>query len=317
MEIIATMGPSTANIKIMKDMINAGVTIWRKNLSHGNLEDHLNYIELARKTNTKIMLDTAGPEIRVKLQKEIEVEEGDVLVIGKDIDFTEKIKLKDQCSVMIDDGDILSVHCNGELKIQNKGVIKDNKRLNFPYTKVELPVLTKNDEEILKHVNYDYVALSFTQGIEDIEKVKSINPRTKIIAKIESHEGVENIDAILEHSDGVMVARGDLALEVPFYVVPAIQRYILEKARPQNKPVYIATQMLKSMVTAPMPTRAEANDVFTAVYTGAKGIMLSETATGENPAHIIKTAKQIIDTAEKFKEKGFLKTYQEIINETE
>jgi pyruvate kinase len=330
-KIIATMGPAVAKKDILKSIILEGVNIIRINFSHGSHEEHLKEIELVREvnkelnTNIAILADLQGPKLRIG-----EVENNAILLNDGDEVFfvTEKCMgtkehlymtyqefprdVKVGEFVLVDDGKIKLevVETNGKDKVKAKvvygGVLSSKKGVNLPNTKVSLPSLTEKDrldaEFALDH-DVDWIALSFVRTVTDVVDLQKINKQKKkhawVISKIEKPEALEEIDNIIDMSQGVMIARGDLGVEVPYDQVPLIQKNIIKKCIAQSKPVIVATQMMESMITNFRPTRAEATDVANAVIDGADTLMLSgETSVGKYPVDTIKAMHSIINWTE-------------------
>lgn len=330
-KIVATMGPASANKDVLLAMIKAGVNVCRLNFSHGKPEDHKKFIDLIReintdhKTNVAILADLQGPKIRIGLVKD----GGIHLVNGTRINITTHECIGDDNRIyityesfpqdvqaneiiLLDDGKIQmrvietnkkdSVLC----EIVHGGILTSRKGVNLPNTKVSIPSLTEDDIANLKYAldwDVDWVGLSFVRNAGDISDLKRIIAQSgkaaKVIAKIEKPEAIENIDAIIAATDGVMVARGDLGVELPLEEVPLLQKMIARKCREASKPVIVATQMLESMITTPRPTRAEVNDVANSVLDGADAVMLSgETSVGEFPLIVIETMAKIVRNVE-------------------
>jgi len=330
-KIICTIGPASQKVDQMVDLINAGMDVARLNFSHGTQDDHLaaiNNIRHAGKLANElvgIMQDLCGPKIRTgKLRnKQVELKEGaritftidDVIGDEKRIATTyhelpKDVKVGD--IILLDDG-ILSVRVITKTKtdveciVVTGGVLKENKGMNLPGIKLSTPSITEKDIEDLKFGlkhDIDFVALSFVRSADDIRQLrKIIQQQTKlqvpIIAKIEKKEAVESIDAIIAESDAVMVARGDLGVEMMPEDVPILQKMIVRKCNEAGVPVIIATQMLESMIENPRPTRAEASDVANAVLDGADAVMLSaETSVGKYPVEAVRTMDNIIRRSE-------------------
>lgn len=331
-KILATVGPSSNNYRTLLDLVKAGVDAFRLNFSHGTHEGHLKvfeyiqYINKKYKTNISILADLQGPKLRVG---EIEngkmpLRKGDILTFVNEpcIGNSEKIYMsykqfakdvKVGEKVLIDDGNVqlLVKETNGvdtvKLEVLYGEFLSSRKGVNLPQTNVSLPSLTEKDlrdlDFILEH-EFNWIALSFVRSPEDIldlrRRIKARNARAKIIAKIEKPEAIANIDAIIDVTDGVMVARGDLGVEVPMQRLPMLQKMIVEKCIKKAKPVIVATQMMDSMIKNPTPTRAEIIDVANAVIDGADVVMLSgETAMGIHPVKVVQAMNDIIDEAEK------------------
>ncbi|MFS2187806.1 pyruvate kinase [Mucilaginibacter sp. Mucisp84] len=332
-KIVATMGPASAKKDVLLAMIKAGVNVCRLNFSHGKPEDHKVVIDLIReineqyKTNVGILADLQGPKIRIGLVKD----GGIHLVNGTHIKITthECIGNDEQIYItydtfpqdvqaneiiLLDDGKLqLRVIETNKIdtvicEVVHGGILTSRKGVNLPNTKVSIPSLTEEDlinlEFALKQ-DVEWIGLSFVRTGEDIIDLKRIIARNgsaaKVIAKVEKPEAIENIDAIIAATDGVMVARGDLGVEMPLEEVPLLQKMIARKCRAASKPVIVATQMLESMITTPRPTRAEVNDVANSVLDGADAVMLSgETSVGEFPVIVIETMAKIVRNVEEF-----------------
>lgn len=329
-KIVCTVGPSSQKVTVLMKMMQAGMNVARLNFSHGTHEDHSRRLELireaARKTgkNIAIMLDTKGPEIRLKyLEKEsVYLEAGKkVILTVEDVKGNENIlpvtyrglprDVYPGDRVLIADGLIeLRVlekdRKNVECEIINGGEITSQKGVNLPGVVVNMPAVTDRDiEDILFGIEkgMDFIAASFIRKANDVLAIRQIVEESgadlDIIAKIESREGLNNIDEIIKVSDGIMVARGDLGVEIPVEEVPLVQKTITEKCNKAGKPVIIATQMLESMIHNPRPTRAEATDIANAIFDGTDAIMLSgETAAGKYPVEAVETMARIAMKAE-------------------
>lgn len=326
-KIIATIGPATSSYAKLKEIIKEGVDVCRLNFSHGAYEDHEKAILNIRKINEElnsfvgILLDLQGPKLRIG-----EVENNSiVLENGKEITITtqeyigtaDKLYIKYDMltkdikkghKILLDDGKVelkvLDIINRKEIKAKviHGGPLSSKKGFNLPQTNLSIPSITKKDvadiEFGLKH-NVEWLGLSFVRKAEEIHELKNIiarhEKRTKIVAKIEKPEAVKNIDTIIAVADAVMVARGDLGVEVPLEEVPLIQKDIVRKCIKASKPVIIATQMMESMIHSATPTRAETNDVANAVLDGADAVMLSaETSVGAHPVAAIKTMERIV-----------------------
>ncbi|WP_448700911.1 pyruvate kinase [Mucilaginibacter sp. AW1-3] len=330
-KIVATMGPASAKKDVLLSMIKAGVNVCRLNFSHGRPQDHQKTIDIIREINDKykinvgILADLQGPKIRIGLVKD----GGIHLVNGTRINMTTQECIGDDNQIYITyDTFPQDVHANEIIllddgKIQMKvvetnrkdtvvcevvhgGILTSRKGVNLPNTKVSIPSLTEEDlinlDFALKN-DVEWIGLSFVRTAEDIVELKRIISRSgkssRVIAKIEKPEAIANIDAIIAATDGVMVARGDLGVEMPLEEVPLLQKMIAKKCRNASKPVIIATQMLESMITTPRPTRAEVNDVANSVLDGADAVMLSgETSVGEFPLIVIETMAKIVHNVE-------------------
>ncbi len=330
-KIVCTLGPATNDVEIMKQLIQNGMDAARINFSHGTYETHAETIAKLKQAREELnapiplILDTKGPEIRVKTFKEDKVRleedatftlttrdvEGDVNIVSvtyadlpKDVHRGSRILIDDGLiELKVEDITETDVVC----KVVNGGVVKSRKGVNLPGVEVNLPSLMEKDIEDLKfgvENGFDIVAASFIRSAEDVLKIRRVleengGGQMHIISKIENQQGVENIDKILEASDGIMVARGDLGVEIPPEEVPLVQKILIAKANCIGKPVITATQMLESMVHSPRPTRAEANDVANAIFDGSDAIMLSgETAAGAYPLEAVATMARIALKAE-------------------
>ncbi|WP_071025879.1 pyruvate kinase [Peptoniphilus raoultii] len=331
-KIVATIGPSCDDYKVLREMFIIGVDVARLNFSHGSHEEHKKRIENIKKIRDElnipiaIMLDTKGPEIRLGTFKDsmrpvLKAEEEFILtareVLGDETISQVSYKnlpkdMKVGARILIDDGLIsLKVRdIKGEdiyTVVENGGEISGHKGVNVPDTHLELPSLTEKDIEDLKfgvEMGVDFIAASFVRSKEDINDIRKVledagDFSTLIISKIESKKAMDNIDDIIEASDGIMVARGDLGVEIETEVVPIAQKQIIEKCNLKGKAVITATQMLDSMIRNPRPTRAEANDVANAVLDGTSAVMLSgESAAGKYPLESVRTMKRIIEVTE-------------------
>jgi len=326
-KIVATLGPASAKKEILASMIEKGVDVCRLNFSHGSHEDHLKVINTIKEINKEyninvgMLADLQGPKIRIGKMKE----GGAVLLNGSQVEITTKELIGDEKRIyityetfpqdvgedeiiLLDDGKIqLKVLATNRLdtvtcEVVHGGVLTSRKGVNLPNTNVSIPSLTEEDlvnlEFVLEH-DIEWIGMSFVRKAEDIirlkEIIKSKGKDARVIAKIEKPEAIDNIDAIIAATDGIMVARGDLGVEMPMEDVPVLQKMIVKKCRNAAKPVIIATQMLESMITTPRPTRAEVNDVANSVLDGADAVMLSgETSVGEFPEIVIETMSKII-----------------------
>lgn len=340
-KIVCTMGPSSNSISILKEMMKSGMNVARLNMAHGELEDHSKRIELIREAASEasaivaVMMDIKGPEIRIGTLEEgsYELKTGDTLTLTSRpvtgngevvaVNYPDMPKvIKPGNRILIDDGLIeLIAQEVSETEIvcavMNGGPLKPRKGVNLPGISTTLPGVTDRD---VRHIAFgiqqgiDMIAMSFVRKAEDVLQVRQLledagASHIQIISKIENEEGVDNLDAIIEVSDGIMVARGDLGVEIPAEDVPMIQKTMIEKCNAAGKPVIVATQMLDSMQVNPRPTRAEVSDVANAVLQGADAIMLSgETAAGKYPlesvrmmAMIAERAESTIDHSEQFK----------------
>ena len=330
-KIICTLGPATDNEDTLKNIMQEGMDVARLNFSHGNYEDHkkrMDMVKKARKELNKhvaILLDTKGPEVRVKQFKDgkVTLKEGQLFTLTSDeVEGTEeKVSitynrlyedLENGMKVLIDDGLIEMCvekveHNNIVCRVINGGVVSNNKGVNIPNVNLSMPYLSEKDrEDILFGIaqDVDFIAASFVQKKDDILQLRKLlnkngGENIKIIAKIENMQGVENIDEILDAADGIMIARGDMGVEIPYEEVPVIQKMIIKKVYEAGKQVITATQMLESMIKNPRPTRAEATDIANAVYDGTSAIMLSgETAAGAYPVEAVKAMVRIAERTE-------------------
>ena len=330
-KIVCTLGPASDKEEILRELVKSGLNVCRFNFSHGSHEEHKERMDLVKKVREElgqpvaILLDTKGPEIRTGNFDEPEVllEEGQKFTITmKDV-----VGNKEMCTVsykglvndvvpgdtiLIDDGLVgLKVEeINGDdivCIVENSGIVKNHKGVNVPGVKINLPALTEKD---IKDIEFgisegiDYIAASFVRKASDVLAIREVlenNNAThiQIISKIENQEGIDNIDSILQVSDGIMVARGDLGVEIPTPEIPIAQKMMIKKCNQLGKPVITATQMLDSMMRNPRPTRAEVTDVANAIYDGTDAIMLSgETATGKYPVEAVKTMATIAKRTE-------------------
>ncbi len=330
-KIVCTLGPASENEETLRELIKNGLNVCRLNFSHGSHEEHKGRMDLVKKLReelnmpTAILLDTKGPEIRTgKFDvPEVFLEEGQTFTITmKDV-----MGDKERCTVsykglandvkpgdtiLIDDGLVgLTVkEVNNDdivCEVQNSGIVKNHKGVNVPGVKVNLPAITEKDRSDIEfgiEQGIDFIAASFVRKVSDVLAIREILEENnaehiKIISKIENQEGVENLDEIIEVSDGIMVARGDLGVEIPTEEIPVVQKLMIKKCNEAGKPVITATQMLDSMIRNPRPTRAEVTDVANAIYDGTDAIMLSgETAAGKYPVEAVKTMATIAKRAE-------------------
>lgn len=330
-KIVATLGPASSSEEVIEQMLKAGLNVARLNFSHGEYETHEKTIETFRavrdrmKIPAAVMLDTKGPEIRIKLLKDgkatlkigqlftltsrdVEGDENEVSITYADLPR----QLKKGTRILIDDGKIiLTVEQSDDTdlvcRVIEGGVLSSRKSINVPNVSIDMPYMSEKDEQDIlfgiKH-DVDFVAASFVRRKEDVITLRRFidyhgGHNIKIISKIENIEGVRNFDEILEHSDGIMVARGDMGVEVEFEKLPGIQKKFIKRCYRAGKMVITATQMLESMVTSYTPTRAEISDVANAVFDGTSAVMLSgETAMGAHPAHVIDVMSKIAEQAE-------------------
>ena len=331
-KIVATLGPATSSDQVTEKMILAGVNVFRVNFSHSDYKDVTKLIEMIRKvdqklqTNTAILGDLQGPKLRIgKIKEGSIVNEGDRVLFSTDSSFEGNAKKvymnyknfpKDVSKgekILLDDGklifEVVSTNKINEVKtkVVQGGPFKSNKGVNLPNTNISLPALTKKDVKDAKFMftqDIDWIALSFvrfSQDIIDLKELmeKNITRKIPIIAKIEKPEAIKNIDKIIAYSDGLMVARGDLGVEVPAQEVPLLQKRLVHLAKKARIPIIIATQMLETMTESLTPTRAEVNDVANSVMDGADAVMLSgETSVGKYPVEVINTMSNILISVE-------------------
>ena len=327
------MGPNTDNREIMKELALNGMDVARFNFSHGDHAEHRHRLEILESVREELgipiasLLDTKGPEIRtgkLKDGKKVTLKEGDLYtltteeIVGDETrgyinyaGLAEDVKPGDR--ILIDDG-LIELHVrevNGTdivCRIENGGELGEKKGVNVPGVRVKLPALIDKDKEDIRFgvdAGFDFVAASFVRNADAIREIRAIldekGSAMQIIAKIENEEGIENIDSIIEASDGIMVARGDMGVEIPAEKVPHIQKMIIRKCNLACKVVITATQMLDSMIRNPRPTRAEVSDVANAVYEGTDAVMLSgETAMGSYPIEAVRMMSQIAEESEKY-----------------
>ena len=343
-KIVCTLGPASQSEEVLRELILNGLNVCRFNFSHGSHEEHKGRIDMVKKVREElnrpiaILLDTKGPEIRTGnfADPEVLLEEGSEFTITMDeVVGTKEIctvsykgladDVKEGDTILIDDGlvglRVKSVE-NGNIKciVENSGIVKNHKGVNVPGVKINLPAITPKDVSDIEfgiREGIDMIAASFVRKASDVLAIREILEKNNagdvlILSKIENQEGVENIDEILQVSDGIMVARGDLGVEIPTEEIPIVQKMIIKKCNELAKPVITATQMLDSMIRNPRPTRAEVTDVANAIYDGTDAIMLSgETAAGKYPveavkvmASIAKRIEQTLDYDRMLKEKG-------------
>lgn len=330
-KIICTLGPKTDDENILKTLMLAGMNIARLNLSHESYDTHERRIKMVKRLREQlnlpiaIMLDTKGPEIRIKTfeNSKVFLEKGQKFVLTTEdiqgdnqrVSITYKklpLCIQPGAMILLNDGlielEVQSIENNNIVcSVIEGGVLTNNKSLNIPNCRINMPYLSKQDEEDLifgVKNDVDYIAMSFVRSADDVKEVRNLLNRNggeeiEIIAKIENREGVNNIDEILRYSDGIMIARGDMGVEIPFEQLPSIQKDIIKKCYRAAKKVITATQMLESMIHAPKPTRAEISDIANAVFDGTSAIMLSgETAIGGYPLQTVKTMASIASYAE-------------------
>jgi len=329
-KIVATVGPASNSKEMLRALVKEGVDVFRLNFSHGTHEDHQKVIDNVREINAEMgstvamLLDLQGPKIRVQeVSPDVELVRGQEFIIttrqlvgNREIASTsyqllpKDVKAGD--SILIDDGKIeLKVREVRDIDVVTEviygGPLKSRKGINLPFTKVSAPSLTEKDLKDLDFGlknNLDWIALSFVRKAQDIKILRGIIEKhqstTRIVAKIEKPEALSNIDEIIAATDAVMVARGDLGVEIWLEEVPMVQKMLVEKCNAASKPVIVATQMMESMIENPRPTRAETNDVANAVLDGADAVMLSaETAAGKYPLEVVRSMVRTISSVEK------------------
>ena len=331
-KIVATLGPACSSREVIKEMIDAGVNVFRVNFSHADYEDVKERIQIIRSLNeefgynTAILADLQGPKLRVGVMKEdVVVNPGDIITFqtAEDVpgnaervymnykEFPRDVNPGER--ILLDDGKLIfeAIESNGTTEVVCKvvqgGPLKSKKGVNLPNTKVSLPALTKKDiKDAIFAIGekVDWIALSFVRTPKDLEELQDLiakhsEHKIPIVAKIEKPEAVENIDKIVAFCDGLMVARGDLGVEIPAHEVPLIQKKLIHRAKTARIPVIVATQMMETMITSLTPTRAEVNDVANSVMDGADAVMLSgETSVGNYPVQVIEKMTQIIEAVE-------------------
>ena len=357
-KIICTIGPASESKEILKKLAKAGLNAARVNFSHGNYEENKEKIENVKAVREELgipialILDTKGPEIRTGNQEtgneKAQINEGDIFTFVNEDTIGDRsqtsISYKDLykeinlgSKILVDDGElefeVIEIKDKNIIcKALNSGMLGSRKTVNVPGLKLDLPALAPKDIEDIKSgikADVDYIAASFVRRADDVKQIRKLldengGQEIKIISKIESQEGIDNIDEIMELSDGIMIARGDMAVEIPFEQVPVVQKKFIKKCNNAGKPVIIATQMLESMIENPRPTRAEVSDVANAVYDETNAIMLSgESAIGNYPVECVETMDKIASTvdnsvriwrrfARKVLENGFLDANIEI-----
>ena len=330
-KIICTMGPAVDNEEMLRALMLTGMDAARFNFSHGTHESHLATLNKVRRIRDELgaavatILDTKGPEIRIKTFENgpVTLREGDKFTLTtRDVPGDAGIvsvtyadlhkELESGCRVLIDDGLIeLNVDSiSGQdiaCTVRSGGTLSNNKSINIPGVSIHLPSLTEKDRDDLRFAaeqDFDFVAASFVRKASDVEDIRAClrecgGEHIRIISKIENREGVDNLEEIIAASDGLMVARGDLGVEIPAYEVPILQKRMIKETSMAGKPVITATQMLDSMIRNPRPTRAEVSDVANAVFDGTSCVMLSgETASGKHPVEAVQTMVDTINAAE-------------------
>lgn len=330
-KIVCTIGPATKEVETLKKLILAGMNVARINFSHGNYEDQKVYIENIKKAREELnmpvalLLDTQGPEIRTGVLEQMPVNlkaddiftlvNEDIVGNNEKVSVTYKDLYKDieiGTQILIDDGkiELEVIEIKGKdvvCKVTNGGMLGNRKSINLPGTHVNLPSLKEKDIQDLKDgcmADFDFVAASFVRSAEDVKSIRKVldeigGKNIQIISKIENQEGIDNLDEIIELSDGIMVARGDLGVEIPYYEVPIMQKKFIQKCNNAGKMVITATQMLDSMTENPNPTRAEISDVANAIFDVTGAIMLSgESAMGKYPVKCVETMNEIATAVE-------------------
>lgn len=331
-KIVATLGPACSSRDVLKDMIDAGVNVFRINFSHADYDDVKSKIDMIRSLNeefgytTGILADLQGPKLRVGVMGEdVVVAPGDIITFqtAEDIpgtaqrvymnykEFPRDVNPGER--ILLDDGKLMfeAIETDGTSEVKAKviqgGPLKSKKGVNLPNTKVSLPALTPKDMRDAMFAireKVDWIALSFVRTPKDLQELQDLisehsDHKIPIIAKIEKPEAIDNIDKIVAYCDGLMVARGDLGVEIPAHEVPLIQKKLVNRAKTARIPVIIATQMMETMITSLTPTRAEVNDVANSVMDGADAVMLSgETSVGNYPVQVIQKMTQIIEAVE-------------------
>jgi len=331
-KIVATLGPASLKRDVLKNMMLEGLNVCRLNFSHGSYDDHAGAVAMIRSLNEElglnvaILADLQGPKIRTNEMENngvpLEIGKEILLIVDKVVGNAERFSInytllprdvKPGERILLDDGKIVlevretDGHSTIRCVIIQGGILSSKKGVNFPNTKISMPSLTEKDIQDLEFAleqKVDWIGLSFVRSQEDIidlkQRIAAKKHFAKVIAKIEKPEALVNIDEIIAESDGLMVARGDLGVEVPYQTVPSIQKMLISKCISQAKPVIVATQMMESMISNLTPSRAEVNDVANAVLDGADAVMLSgETSVGNYPVEVIQTMANIIKEMEK------------------
>ncbi|TVZ52602.1 pyruvate kinase [Dokdonia sp. Hel_I_53] len=331
-KIVATLGPATSKKEILHDMMNAGVDVFRINFSHADYEDVKERVDMIRQLseetghNTSILADLQGPKLRVgKMKEEVVVQPGDHITFSTESEFEgtkDRVYMnykhfprdvKKGERILLDDGKLMFevLETDGETEVTAEviqgGPLRSKKGVNLPNTNISLPALTEKDVKdaiFAISLKVDWIALSFVRHAQDLQQLQEIilehsDYKIPIIAKIEKPEAVENIDKIIAFCDGLMVARGDLGVEIPAEEVPLIQKQLVLRAKEARIPVIIATQMMETMISSLTPTRAEVNDVANSVMDGADAVMLSgETSVGQYPVQVIEKMASICRNVE-------------------
>ena len=329
-KILATLGPASSSSEVIENIFKAGCDVFRLNFSHGSIENHRQNLESIRKLEEKydhatcVLADLQGPKLRVGEFENTEeaLENGQKFILDVDLKLGDNTRvnfphseiyehLTPNTTLLINDGrirlQVIEQHKDHLItEVLNDGIISNNKGVNIPDVILPIDSLTNKDKADLQkalEMNVDWVALSFVQQTDDIIKLKKIvEGKALIMAKIEKPAAVKNIDEIIQVADGIMIARGDLGVEMPTEKVPIVQKNIIKRCRYYGKPVVVATQMLESMISNLVPTRAEASDVANAIYDGTDAVMLSgESAVGDYPIESVSTMNNIIENVEKDK----------------
>jgi len=344
-KILATIGPSSDSLEMIISLIKAGVNVFRLNFSHGTHEYHLQVLENIREAMEKtalivgILQDISGPKVRIgDLDETFNLSSGDKLefvqdkIVGSKVEENHYVLTLNQAEVLTKMKVNEAIYlCDGSIKaivkeigasviavVENEGILSSKKGVNFPHTKIGIDVITPKDREDIRwgvENGVDFMAISFVQTANDMlvarALIKEHGGDQQLFAKIEKFDAVENIDEILHVSDGLMVARGDLGIEVPFYEVPKLQKSLIKKANALSKPVITATQMMLSMTKNDSATRAEISDVANAVLDGTDAVMLSEeSAVGHNPVLVVETMFKTISETEKIYPYGRFNRYE-------
>ncbi len=317
-KLICTLGPATAEEKTMEAIIKEGCDIARFNVAHGSVESHVKLLETLReasqncKSSVSTMLDIKGPELRVAETCRDSVSTGDEITLGDEgcikLNHDVYSSFEPGTRILIHDGEIvMRIKNAGDLAVATVlqgGRLAGGMGVNAPDINLPVPYIQERDLNFMRAMkDVDFIAASFTRSASDISKLraecKKIGMNASIIAKIENMQGVQNIEDILEVSDGIMVARGDLGTEIPVERLPEVQKYLLKKAREMGKPAIVATQILESMINAPFPTRAEVSDIANAILDGGDALMLSgETAVGRYPVEAVRTLARVAERAD-------------------
>lgn len=329
-KIICTIGPSTSSREMLMEMYKAGMNVVRLNMSHGTHESHEEIIKSIKYINQKIkdaipvLLDTQGPEIRTgNLQTDLQLKEGDVITVSVRTEDVEQssfhINYEDLINT-VNEGDMITVdnglinlevlkknHGSMQCRVIHGGMLKSQRHVNLPGIRINLPSITEKDRKDISfgiEQEVDYIALSFVRNAKDVLQLKELlgnkADKIKVISKIEDQEGINNIEEIVDFSDGVMVARGDLGVEINIEELPNVQRIIVRKCIENGKRVIVATHLLESMINNPIPTRAEVTDVANAIYEEVDAVMLSgETTVGKYPIRCIEHLDKIARASEK------------------